>query len=266
MEGNHRFNRITHVDEIAHLKSQWLSTLTSPQDGMWESFRNSAMNWGILFNDELVGYASVDEGNQLLQFYISPNKPLRGEVIFKEFIGRLKITTGIVGTNNLGYLSIALSFVNKLHINTYLFRSNHEVSLPEKEGTFWESQDKDNDRLVAFYHKSMGAPKEWLVEYIGGLIERREIFSLQDGDTLIGTCEVRKSATSPEFADIGMVVSPDFRRRGYGTYLLNRAKTIAIAWGKTPICSCEKDNLGSLKSIANCGFTSMYQLLSISFK
>jgi len=112
----------------------------------------------------------------------------------------------------------------------------------------------------------MEAPKEWLVGYIGGLIEKGEIFSLKDGNEIIGTCEVRKSITAPKYADIGMVVSPDYRRKGYGTYLLNKAKTLALEWGRTPICSCEKNNVGSIKSINNCGFVSMYQLLSIVFK
>lgn len=62
-----------------------------------------------------------------------------------------------------------------------------------------------------------------------------------------------------------MIVSPDYRREGYGTYLLSRAKAIALEWGKIPICSCEKGNVGSLKSIHNSGFISMHQFLSITF-
>jgi len=252
------------VDEITHFKNEWLSSLTSPQDGMWESFRNNAVNWGIVCEHEMIGYASVGEGNQLLQFYISPKYLSQGELIFKEFINKMKIKTGIVGTNNLIYLSIAVNFVKKLSVNTYLFRNNYEVNIEEKEGILKECQNEDIERIVNFCHYSMGAPKEWLVGYIGGLIEKKEIFSFEDKDEIIGTCEIRKSTTAIGFADIGMVVSPDFRRKGYGTYL-NRAKKIALKWGKTPICSCEKDNIGSVKSIQNCGFVSMYQLLSISF-
>lgn len=232
---------------------------------MWESFRNNAMKWGIICDDKMIGYASVDEGNRLLQFYISPKYLSKGEVIFKEFIDEMKIKTGIVGTNNPGYLSIALNFVMELNVHTYLFRSSFDVEIDAKEGILKECQDKDLERAVDFYNHGIGAPKEWLTGYIGGLIKKREIFSLENGDQIIGTCEVRKSTTAVEFADIGMVVSPDFRRQGYGTYLLDRAKTIALGWGKVPICSCEKENVGSLKSIHNCGFVSMYQLLSITF-
>ena len=266
MKQNYSFRKVTDVDELAGLKKEWLSSLTSPQDGMWESFRNSAINWGIVFDGEMIGYASVGEGNQLLQFYVSPKYLLNGELIFKEFIDEMKIKTGIVGTNNPSYLSMALNFVKELAVNTYLFRNTFEVNIDEKEGVIKACENKDIERIVNFCCYSMGAPKEWLAGYIGGLIEKKEIFSLEQAGEIIGTCEVRKSTTAPEFADIGMVVSPDFRRKGYGTYLLNKAKTIAIEWGKIPICSCEKDNVGSIKSISNCGFVSRYQLLSITFK
>ena len=214
----------------------------------------------------MIGYASKGEGNQLLQFYISPKYLLKGEVIFKELINKLKIKAGIVGTNNLSYLSIALGFVKHLAIHTYLFRNNYEVFIEEKEGELKDCEKSDLERIVNFFHNSMGAPKEWLVNYVGKLIEKREIFFLENKDEIIGTCEVRISRTAPKFADIGMVVSPSYRRKGYGTYLLYKAKGIALERGKIPICSCEKDNIGSIKSINNCGFVSIYQLLTISFK
>ena len=264
MERNYSFKEVTNIDELAELKNEWLNSLSSPQDGMWESFRNSAMSWGIVYDQKIIGYASVDQDNKLLQFYISPIHFSQGEDIFKAFIFKMKIKTGIVGTNNLGYLSVALNFVKELSVNTYLFRNYTEVSIEEKEGILKECQEGDIDRIVNFCHYSMGAPKEWLVGYIGGLIEKKEIFCLENNDKIIGTCEIRKSTTLG-FADIGMVVSPDFRRKGYGTYLLNKAKKIALEREMTPICSCEKENIGSIKSIHNCGFVSKYQLLSISF-
>jgi predicted acetyltransferase len=266
MERSYSFNEVTIDNELTILRNEWLDNLTSPQDGMWESFRNSAMNWGIVTDDQMIGYASIGEGNQLIQFYISPMYLSDGKVIFEEFIEKMKITTGIVGTNNLVYLSIALNFAKELNVNTYLFRNNYEVKIEEKEGELKECQDDDIEKIVNFCHDSMGAPKEWLVGYIAGLIGKREIFSFENDHEIIGTCEIRKSATAPEFADIGMVVSPDYRRQGYGTYLLNKAKTIAIELGMTPICSCEKNNVGSIKSIHNCGFISLYQLLSVDFK
>lgn len=266
MVGNYRFSKIIEVDELAILKKNWLDSLTSPQDGMWDSFRDGAEDWGIFENGEMIGYGSKGEGNELLQFYILPTHLWKGEDIFKDFIDLLQIKTGIVGTNNLVYLSFALVFVKDLAIHTYLFRNTYEIFVEEKEGELKSCEESDLVRIVKFCYISMGAPKEWLAKYIGTLIARREMFFLEHKNEIIGTCEVRRSKTAPKFADIGMVVSPSYRRQGYGTYLLHKAKEIALERGKIPICSCEKDNIGSKKSIHNCGFVSMNQLLRVSFK
>jgi len=254
------------TSELVKLKNEWLASLVSPQDGMWESFRTNATHWEIKYLDQMIGYISVNENNQLLQFYISPKHLSKGKAIFKTFIENEKIKGGIVGTNNPIYLSIAMNFVNEVEVNTYLFRERHETEIPEKSGTLRECQMEDVNRVVNFCNYATGAPKEWLTEYIGELIKEGEVYVLEKGTEIIGTCEIRKSKSAADFADIGMIVSPDYRRKGYGTYLLHEAANIAIKWKRQPICSCEKQNVGSLKAIHNCGFVSLYQLLSINFK
>jgi len=266
MENNYSFYRVSNNNELSILKNEWLATLSNPQDGMWDIFRDNGIHWKIVSDKEIIGYAIINEDDELLQFYISSRFISKGEIIFKSFIDKVKVKTGIIGTNNLIFLSIALNFVKDLKVNTYLFRANYKVNIDEKEGVLKACKKEDIDRIVNFYNYSMGAPKEWLMGYIGNLINKTEIFSLENNSEIIGACEVRNSNSAPSFADIGMVVSPDFRRKGYGTYLLNLAKNIAIEKGKTPICSCEKDNVGSVKSIQNCGFVSNYQLLTIDFK
>ena len=260
------FIEIKDADELAQLKKSWLNSLTSPQDGMWAHFREQSTNWGIYLGDETIGYAAVNEDNLLLQFYLLPSYLSMGGSIFKTFIKDRNIQTGMVGTNNPIYLSQALEAQQSMDVHTLLFRDFQESKIEEKEGHFREAQIEDKGRIVDFCHYSMGAPKEWLEGYIGGLIERNEIFYLEQEDSIIGTCEVRNNLSSTNHADIGMVVSPDFRRQGYGSYLLNKAKTKALERGKHPICSCEKENIGSVKSIHKCGFVSLHQLLLVTFE
>ncbi len=228
MNRAYSFHKVTNAEDLTILKKEWLASLTSPQDGMWESFRDNATNWGIVKENEMIGYAAVDENHQLLQFYLLPKYLPKGAAIFKTFIDELKINTGIVGTNNPDYLSIALNFVKELKVPTYLFRNTFEVTIEEKEGLLKACQAEDIEKIVHFCQYSTGAPKEWLVGYIGELIKKGEIFSLENSGEIIGTCEVRKSTTAPAYADIGMIVSPDYRQKGYGIYLLNSAKNIAL--------------------------------------
>lgn len=253
------------IVEFSRLKQEWLQTLHSAQDGMWETFRDQAEHWAIKDEQTIIGYACINEDHQLIQFYLSPLYHARGAAIFQEFIQTLEIQTAIVGTNNPVFASMALNFVKNIRIHTYLFRDNTAVTIPEKEGRLHQGQTADLSRMVAFYIHSIGAPEDWLNNYLGARIQVGEIFYFENNDSIIGVCEVRKSPTNPTVADIGMAIAPKFRKQGYGTYLLHQAKLIAQELGKKPICSCEKENLGSFKSISNSGFISLSQLGEIDF-
>lgn len=265
MQNNYSFSKALNHENVNMLKDMWLASLPRPQDGMWESFRNDAIHFEIRDSSNVIGYACIGDNNVSLQFYIIPEYRKQGVELFRQFIQELDIKNGIVGTNNPVYLSLALHTGRKPDIHTYLFEPGFETTVNDKKGDFKMCTPEDIERIVVHGHKSVGASKEWLTGYFGDLIEKGEVFVLEKKGEIIGTCEVRKSATAPAYADIGMIVAPEFRKQGYGTLLLNKAKTIAIEWSKIPICSCEKDNTGSLKSIQNCGFVSNYQLLAIDF-
>lgn len=262
-------NRLTFADQdsseaINHLKKEWLSTLTRPQDGMWATFRDYATQWKIMMNDEVIGYASVDDQNQLLQFYISPPHLAFGEMICSAFIQQEKISNALVGTNNPIFLSIALGLAVQIEAHTLLFELVVDVETAKKDGTIHACQSQDINRLVEFCHLSMGAPKNWLEGYLTRLIDDQEINSLEIGESIIGTYEVRRNSTAPMYADIGMIVSPAYRKQGYGVFLLNQAKTTALEKGMIPICSCEIGNIGSQKAIHKCGFASRYRLIKVT--
>lgn len=265
MQKAYRFSTLSSNDHLLPLKKECLAQLSSPPDGMWEAFRNGATHIEILEAEQLIGFACIDDQKQLIQFYLRPQYLGQGSTIFQQFISEFDLKKGIVGTNNPLFLSIVLAFTQQLAIHTYLFRDHYEAKPPKKGGNLKKARLEDLQKIVDFCHFSLGAPKEWLTAYFNELIGKGEVFFLEERDKIIGTCEVRRNASAPECADIGMIVSPDFRRQAYGTFLLNEAKSIALDWGKKPICSCEKENTGSIKAIHHCGFISKYQLLSITF-
>lgn len=266
MHRKYQIDRSISTGELLDLKSKWIDSLTSPQDGMWESMRDRSIHWRIKHDEIIMGYACVNGANQLIQFYILPEYLPDGNQLFEQFIHSENIKNGVVGTNNPIYLTLAIPFMEKFSIHTYLFRQSFEVTIEEKGEKFGVCKSGDQERIVDFCHISTGDSPDWLTGYIGKLIGKGEIFVLENEREILGICEVQKSTTQLEFADIGTIVSPKYRRKGYGTFLLNKAKSIAKEWGRTPICSCEKDNLGSFRAIHNCGFVSTAQLLSVDFK
>jgi GNAT superfamily N-acetyltransferase len=258
-------NKVTDTSALAELRRHWRESLTGPQDGMWEIFRDTAEHWVFTTNHQAIGYACANEEHGLMQFYLSPEWQHERVGTLQRFLQQEAIAKGIVGTNNPVFLSAALELMQSVEVDTYLFTDQHMAIGEEKPGDFVAAKEEDLDRLIDFYHQSIGAPKSWLHGYLGNHLERGELFFLKQEDIIIGACEVRKSDSNNNVADLGMVVSPDFRRQGYGTFLLGKAKGVAQQWSRTPICSCEKDNIGSTRSIQQNGFRSMHQLLRVTF-
>ncbi len=265
MKKQFNFNKTSDSNTLNLLKNEWKKSLTATQDGMWETLTDYAQHWEIKDDNKIIGYACVDDDNRLLQFFVLPQWMQEGVSIFKQFILQNEIKTGLIGTNNPVCLSVAMHFQKLVKVDTYLFTALVDGNTTEKEGTLNVAVEDDLERLINFCHESMGAPKEWLNGYLSDLIKKGEIFVFEDNDEILGTCEVRKRESEPGVADVGMVVSTAHRRKGLGTFLLGKAKEIAFQWNKKPICSCEKDNMGSLKSIHKNGFRSIHQMLSMDF-
>lgn len=258
-------SKVTDTRSLTELRQHWRESLTGPQDGMWEIFRDTAEHWAFTAGDQVIGYACANEEHGLMQFYLSPTWQHKRVGTLKTFLKQEAIAKGIVGTNNPAFLSAALELMQSVKVDTYLFTDQTQALSEEKTGDFVAANGEDLDRLINFYHQSIGAPESWLRGYLGNHLERGELFFLKQGDSVIGACEVRKSDSNDGIADLGMVVSPSFRRQGYGTFLLGKAKTVAQAWGRASICSCEKDNVGSTRSIQKNGFRSTHQLLRVTF-
>jgi GNAT superfamily N-acetyltransferase len=258
-------SKVSDTTSLAELREQWRKSLTGPQDGMWKIFRDTAEHWTFKAEDQVIGYACANEEHGLMQFFLSPLWQHKRLKTLQEFLKRESITKGIVGTNNPVFLSAALELMQSVEVETYLFTDQHQAVNQEKPGDFVAAKGEDLDRLIAFYHQSIGAPASWLRGYLGNHLQRGELFFLKQEDTIIGVCEVRKSDSNNSIADLGMVISPDFRRQGYGTFLLGKAKAVAQSWGCASICSCEKDNVGSTRSIQKNGFRSTHQLLRVTF-
>ena len=259
------FKKITNTNILNTLKVEWRKSLTAPQDGMWEVLTDLANHWELKDEKQTIGYACVDDDNRLLQFFVLPDWLQEGVSIFQQFIYQEEIKKGLIGTNNPICLSIAMHLQKLVEVDTYLFTDFLKVNTIEKDGVLKHAEKEDLEKLVDFCYKSMGGSQEWLNGYIGNLIEKGEFFVYEDGEEILGTCEVRRSESDQKVADVGMIVSTAHRRKGLGTFLLGKAKEKALQWNRIPICSCEKDNIGSLKSIQNNGFRSVHQMLLMEF-
>lgn len=265
MSSTYQFEKHEDSYEVLEMEKESVNSLLSPEDGMWESFKKSSEYWVIKTKEVIIGYYNIHKEFGLIQFYLKPEYEHLGNEIFDQLIKKKVFSKAIVGTNNSKFLNIANPFFKEKETHTYLYELEKIVALEEKQGKFKLTELTDLERIVNFTKISINSPEEWTKKYTSDLIDKKEHYFLELNQEIVGISEVRKSISQKGIADIGMIVNPKFRRKGYGTYLLNKGKSIAIENKLKPICSCEANNIGSIKSIQKCGFKSKHQLLKMTF-
>ena len=263
------FEKISDRNTISDLEKEWRNSLTFPNDDYWEAMLDSCKYWVIKQSnkesDEMIGFAFVSDNNVLLQYFVSAQWLDKGLLILEKFIKEKEIKKAWLGTNNPIFQSQAMHFQKSVEVTSYLFADMVDVSLEEKDGNFRMAESKDLEQLVDFSHRVLDAPKDWLTNYIDNWINREEFFLLEKDGKIIGTSEARTTPINGDVASLGIVVCPEHRNQGIGSYLMGKAKTIAKSRNQQAICSCAKDNTSSLKAIERNGFRILHLGLRINF-
>jgi RimJ/RimL family protein N-acetyltransferase len=89
------------------------------------------------------------------------------------------------------------------------------------------------------------------------------VYRRGDGE-LIGAGVFETVIAGMDGVDIGMVVSPRHRGRGYGVHIVRHLKAHCLDRGWRPICGCAIDNLASQRTIERAGFASLHTLVEFA--
>jgi len=256
---------------ILDLKAQYLQSLVAPMDGMWEvGFINPSPHWEIRWNAAQAGYYAANDEGSLLQFYVRPAFEKHGRALFDHVIAQDTLTRAVVSTIDPSYLSFCLDVQKKVTVHTYLYEMHTPVrpGRPEIEGLgFRLVEAPELDRTIAFQQACLGSEQDlrgWLRGYSANLIERRALFVLSLDDEWLGVGECRKSDTQQGVTDLGMMVAPAHRRKGWATYILTRLGAHCTAQGQHAICSTTVENVGAQKAIVRAGFISRHRIMNVS--
>jgi len=259
------------ASDVAQLRSEYLAGLTAPMDGMWESFANAAAHTEMLVDGQKAGYYVLNDDNALLQFYVTPNFRQFDRALFDHVIAHNSVSQAIVATIDPHFLSLCLDVHKTVSVHTLLYelRAEGRAGGAETDGvTFRLIDESELDRTIGLQLACLEAGQElggWLRDYSATLIERRELFVLCRGDDWLGLGEYRKSDSQDGVVDLGMMVSPDHRRLGLATDMMNRLAANAAGAGLRPICSTTVDNTGAQRAIAKADFVSRHRILSVTF-
>jgi GNAT superfamily N-acetyltransferase len=94
----------------------------------------------------------------------------------------------------------------------------------------------------------------------GGLM----LFEL--GTDLLGFGVMTPIMDSRPEVDIGMLVAPGFRGKGYGAAFIQHLAEHVLTHGLVPVCGCDIDNHASRRSLEKAGFITEHRLLEFKIQ
>ncbi len=249
--------------------------LTAPLDAYWEeALIGQADHYQIEIDGRGVGFYCINSDKQLVAFHVSPKSQHQGEETLSHIIDKHGVTTALAGTNDPFFLSLCLDRATSVRVHTLLFRDLSKVNL-ELDGfgelTFELASEKDFAEVLDHTVASSGSIDTESIEtgyenlegYLRSVMDQHHLFVLRADGELIATSECRISKTQEPYADVGMIVGVDHRRKGVGSYILHRTKEFCYERDARPICSCEEGNIGSKKAIVKAGFVAYHRIVQV---
>ncbi|MEP6927781.1 MAG: GNAT family N-acetyltransferase [Ginsengibacter sp.] len=193
----------------------------------------------IMHNEERIGYGSVMENensnvrDSIFEFYIIPSFRNLAPLAFLELIHASKSSYIICQSNDLLLLLLLFQFGENINADTILLEESFTSSMHFDNLIF----RKRNDNDIVFEHKA---------EPVGS-------FVLEFNNEIVATGGFLLHYNLP-FADLYMEVREDCRRKGFGSFLIQKIKKQCYLAGRVPAARTGLDNIASRATLIKAGF------------
>jgi GNAT superfamily N-acetyltransferase len=202
----------------------------------------------LRLDGRIAGYGFVmgyrGEPKDLVQeFYVLP--ALRGSALpmFRELIAVTGARRIEAQSNDILLTLMLYDCATEIASDRIVFHDALHTNLIAPGAIVREVTARDNERM--FEHKVEGVG-DYLVEHDGGIVATGGI----------------ALHYNPPYGDIFMEVDEPFRRRGYGSYLVQELKRISYEMGRIPAARCNASNTASRATLQKAGLFPCARMLS----
>ncbi|MBN1594698.1 GNAT family N-acetyltransferase [candidate division FCPU426 bacterium] len=252
------FLPVSGLADIEKLRAAYLDGLRQPQELYVEKKVRSGSCYLIQASDENMGYAVLGQDSMLLEYYLLDQHIPQGEHYFEQLLRQLDVRLAWCKSFDHLFLKYCLRFSNRPRVHGTLFRDVIERPLPSFELEINTRPVEETDAtLIKACREGMYESEEEVDEDVSN--KRLLVFS--SGSETIGWGSFQRVlAERPDF-DIGLLVHPDHRRKGYGTYIAIFMRRYCYQNNWRPICGCKRENTASRRTLEKAGFVSKYDLI-----
>lgn len=247
------FIKTENTDVINDYRKELYKTFVAPLDSMWQDlYIASSQAYLIEKDNKYIGYCCIDNHAALLQVFVTNENRYLMRTIIRELIDSKHISSASLSTIEPVSFNACIFLSQSIKSNTFCYKySNHPLN-DEKSLKVELVTPEHSNALRSYYKEHVGFDDTF--GYVDNLVSRKELYFALEEDTIIATGECRLSDTQLDYADVGVSVHTEHRKKGLATKMLQQMTHKAIEQDKKPICSTTIDNIGSQKAIERAGF------------
>ena len=228
----------TSLNEILSLRDMFL------QENNFQIRYNACHDRGwtdsyiLMLDNEKIGYGSIKgredhaDRDTIFEFYTIPSFRGKSSIIFSELLSACG--TGFIEcqSNDRLLTSLLYQYGRNINSDVILFEDDYESNMDLVNAKFRERKITD----IVFDHKS---------EPVGDYV-------LELNNEIVATGGFLLHYNKP-FADLYMEVKEDYRRKGFGSFLIQELKKQCYISVRVPAARCNIDNLASRATLIKAG-------------
>ena len=229
-------------------------------ESFWESHVRESNHYKIMYNNEIIGYFSINNGTLLVLFNVFEKYRNISQDLFAIVKKYESVKEALIPTGDEFLISHAID--NYVKIEKQAYFSIYTDKAPNKIIPIelkLANIEKDMETLKLCYDFLKSE-----IENIDKLIDE-EIYIARHENNVIGFGIIEYQKIVDIYASIGMIVREEYRQKGYGANILNGLKNTVKSKGKIPISGCWYYNHNSKKTMESAGAYSKTRLLRFHF-
>jgi GNAT superfamily N-acetyltransferase len=191
----------------------------------------------LLKDDREIGYGSIkgnepSERDTIFEFYVIPPFRRSARALFRALLTASKATRVECQSNDALMSGMLFEFAHSIKADVVLFKDGPTTELRLSGAVF--RQRRSGDRIF-----------EHTVEPVGDYVLELDRQIAATGGFLLHY--------NPPFADVYMEVETNYRRKGFGSYLVQEIIRECFLAGRVPAARCDLRNVGSRAALLKAG-------------
>jgi len=238
---------------INEFRKKLYKTFVAPIDSMWQDlYIASSQAYLIEKDNKQIGYCCIDNNGALLQIFVNAENKYLMQTIIRNLIDSKLISSASLSSIEPLSFNACLFHSISMQTNTFCYEYSNRALDDENSLNVELVTPEFSNAIRSYYKDHVGFDDTF--GYVDNLVSRKELFMALEYDTIIATGECRLSDAQLDYADVGVSVNTQHRKKGLATKMLQQMAHKAIKQDRNPICSTTIDNIGSQKAIERAGF------------